>query len=103
MWQVKFFHSQKVRKIEQLQKDKDKRVRHTHFKKEKVAYVEEVQIKEEDNEVHLIKLKPNLPYTYALLKKNVQKQDAMDHVNKKVYSFDITKDYQIFDMLLKDK
>ena len=37
-------------------------MKRTYFKKEKVAYVEEEEIEEDDSELHLAKLKPTPPY-----------------------------------------
>ena len=58
-------------------------------------------MEENDNEIHLTKLKPSLYYTYGLLK-TTYKKDMMDHVNKKTYSFDLSKVDQIFKIKLSN-
>ena len=67
-----------------------------------MTYIKEEELEEDNNEIYLVELKPNPPYTCALLK-STKKKDTIDHMNKKIHSFGINQVNQIFDILLKDR
>ncbi|RYR48187.1 hypothetical protein Ahy_A07g034183 [Arachis hypogaea] len=106
--------AEKVRQTELMKKEKEKyrseqRSKSKPFtRKEKVAYVTMESSEEEldfEIEIDLAELKKGPPYVCSLLKKLPSNEKSNDSKLKsgKKYSFDISKSYQIFDVLLKDK
>ncbi|XP_015954717.1 uncharacterized protein LOC107479079 [Arachis duranensis] len=106
--------AEKVRQAELMKKEKEKhrteqRSQSKPFtRKEKVTYVTVESSEKEidfETEVDLAELKKGPPYVCSLLKKLPGSEKSNDSKLKsgKKYSFDISKSYQIFDVLLKDR
>ncbi|RYR26905.1 hypothetical protein Ahy_B02g061215 [Arachis hypogaea] len=106
--------AEKIHQTELMKKEKEKHRSEQRLKsksfthKEKVAYVNMESSEEEidfEAEVDLAELKKDPPYVCSLLKKLSSNENSNDSKLKsgKKYSFDISKSYLIFYVLLKDK
>src|SRR3954465_1880263 len=103
----------RVRQVERLKAEKAKA--NKNYKKERVAYIEaedaegeafEDSYNFEEVEIDLAELKEAPPYSCKLLTpsngKNPVENDKNDKFPKKIYTFDVTKCDEIFDLLVKD-
>src|SRR3954470_15247888 len=103
----------RVRQVERLKAEKARASK--SYKKERVAYVEandvdgeplEDPYDMEEVEIDLVELKEAPPYACKLLThsngRNPVDNDKSDRFPKKIYTFDVTKCDEIFDLLVKD-
>ena len=77
---------EKVRQIEQLQQEKEIKMKRFPLRKEKVTFIKDEELE-----------------SFSSFPKNNEIKDKMDNMNKRLYSFDFCKVIQNFDLLLKDK
>ena len=103
----------RVRQVVRLRAEKART--HKYHKSEKVAYVEtndsdqkfDIDFEDvEDGEVNFAELKPKPPYTCKLLRPSDGKNPVETKKNEKyalkIYTFDVTKCDEIFDLLVAD-
>ena len=93
--------AKRLRQIEQLRVEKE--IIRKGIWKEQVAYLDNIELEEEDGdqEALVFELQSGPPYVCLSLRPAKGKEKTSS--NAKSYSFNITKAEQIFDILLKDK
>src|ERR1044072_8607886 len=98
----------RVRQVERLKAEKARAFKSN--KKERISYVETEEVEDypdfEEVEVDLAELKQAPPYSCKLLVptkgKEIVENEKSDKFPMKVYTFDVTKCDEIFDLLVKD-